>query len=37
MKKIEKKVYTVEEQHELKKLLDNKTIPQTMQINSSAY
>ena len=33
MKKIEKKVYTVEEVDELKKWFDN----QTLQINSSAY
>ena len=37
MKKIEKKVYTVEEVDELKKWFDNQTLPQSMQINSSAY
>ena len=37
MKKIEKKVYTVEEVDELKKWFDNQILPQSMQINSSAY
>ncbi len=37
MKKIEKKVYTVEEVDEFKKWFDNQTLPQSMQINSSAY
>ena len=37
MKKIEKKVFTVEEVVELKKWFDNQTLPQSMQINSSAY
>ena len=35
MKKIEKKVYTVEEVDELKKWFDSQE--QSMQINSSAY
>jgi len=37
MKKTEKKVYTIEDVDELKKWFDAQTLPQSMQINSSAY
>ncbi len=37
MKKTEKKVYTIEDVNELKKWFDAQTLPQSMQINSSAY
>ena len=37
MKKTEKKVYTIEDVDELKRWLDSQTLPQSMQINSSAY
>ena len=37
MKKTEKKVYTIEDVDELKRWFDAQTLPQSMQINSSAY
>lgn len=37
MKKTEKKVYTIEDVNELKRWFDAQTLPQSMQINSSAY
>ena len=37
MKKTEKKVYTIEDVEELKRWFDAQTLPQSMQINSSAY
>lgn len=37
MKKTEKKLYTIEDVDELKKWFDAQTLPQSMQINSSAY
>ena len=37
MKKTEKKVYTIEDVDELKRWFHAQTLPQSMQINSSAY
>ena len=37
MIKERKRTYTQEEVNELKKWFDNQTLPQSMQINSSAY
>ena len=37
MKKAEKNVYTKEDVDELKRWFDAQTLPQSMQINSSAY
>ncbi len=37
MKKIDKKVYTVEEVDELKKWFDSQSLPPTMQIDKAAF